>query len=976
LRRFFHYLFSMIQKFLFLALFLCCTQVMMAQMGVLRGRVSDADNNTPLADASVVISNTGYLSATEADGTFEIPNLRPNKYTIVVSMAGYLPLETVVEVKADNSVSGRAESKLIELVLKPTPVAIDEIPNTINKPATPVVTTDIPTLTLDEAESESEGAGDVANLLHANRDVFQNISGFGWSTFRFRERGYDGGNFYTLLNGVPFNDPETGLTIFSEFGGLNDVLRFRNSSVGMDPTDFAFSEIGGATLIDTRASVQRKQIRASYAVSNRTYRNRVMLTASTGLMPGGWALTLSGSRRWAQEGYVEGTHFDGYSYFLSADKKFGLKHNLNLTILGAPTKRGRSADSFQEMYDIAGSNYYNPLWGYQNGEKRNSQNTYNHQPTAILRYDWKPSDRTNLTAAAYVQKGVGGFTRVNRLNAINPAPDFNRRLPNSLPVPDQIPIWRQQLADDKALRQMDWDLFYTANRHSNYSTVLNANGEIGNTVSGNQSLFVLENLRTTTTESGANVFFTHNFTPRITLNGGANYLWYKGGNFKTMDDLLGGDFWVDRDFFSSLGKEFGKAEGNNNVLIPNHIIKKGDVFGIDYDEHIQRTNAWAQGQFSLRRFQFFFGGEVGHTAMQRHGNMQNGRFPEASLGDSEKVQFNTYGAKGGAVYKLNGRNFLYSNAYYGTRAPQFRNTFVQPQIRNKVVPNIENSVVQSIEGGYLLRAPRVKARITGYFTEFKNETETSFLNSQTGLIVIDRSSVVFLTDNDPSSALVDAGIAFGSVILQGVERRHAGVEIGVEARLVPQWVLSGAASIGKYIYTSRPSALIAIDNGFKGFLDPGPVYQKNFYVPRTPQTTASFSIKHENRRFWFAALTLNYMDNLWYDFDRLRRTPAYTQDLDKSAPLWRTIIDQKKAPAAFTLDFFGGKSWRMSGGKYYIYLNAGVNNILNKQNIQISGRESYYNTYRNNYFSDPRFYSHELVYAFGTNYFVSVAVRI
>ncbi|MBK8195026.1 MAG: hypothetical protein IPK76_18120 [Lewinellaceae bacterium] len=100
---------------------------------------------------------------------------------------------------------------------------------------------DIPTITLAEAESQEGGAGEVANLLHASRDVFQNTSGFAWSPFRFRERGYDSGLFLTYINGVPFNDLETGFTPYGEFGGLNDVLRIRTSSVGLDAADFSLA---------------------------------------------------------------------------------------------------------------------------------------------------------------------------------------------------------------------------------------------------------------------------------------------------------------------------------------------------------------------------------------------------------------------------------------------------------------------------------------------------------------------------------------------------------------------------------------------------------------------------------------------------------------------------------------------------------------------------------------------------------------
>ena len=47
-----------------------------------------------------------------------------------------------------------------------------------------------------------------------------------------------------------------------------------------------------------------------------------MGTWSTGEMQNGWSLSLSGSRRWGNSGYVEGTFYDAWAYFLSEEKKF------------------------------------------------------------------------------------------------------------------------------------------------------------------------------------------------------------------------------------------------------------------------------------------------------------------------------------------------------------------------------------------------------------------------------------------------------------------------------------------------------------------------------------------------------------------------------------------------------------------------------------------------------------------------------
>jgi hypothetical protein len=262
--------------------------------------------------------------------------------------------------------------------------------------------------------------------------------------------------------------------------------------------------------------------------------------------------------------------------------------------------------------------------------------------------------------------------------------------------------------------------------------------------------------------------------------------------------------------------------------------------------------------------------------------------------------------------------------------------------------------------------------VTAYYTNFLNETENVFGNAQTVSRVMESIDLGGLNLNDDDSFL-QVPIFFGAAVMQGVDRRHAGVEVGIEAKPVPAWVFSAAASLGRFVYTSRPNLLLSLDNSVAPIIEVGEVYQKNFYVPRTPQTAASLSVKHENRRFWFASLTLNFADNLYYDFDRVRRTALYAEGQNRETPVFRQIVDQQKAPAAYTLDFFGGKSWRFYG-KYFLYLNAGINNLLNNKTIITGGRESYRNAFRNDV-SDPRFYTTELFYAPGLNYFISVAVR-
>ncbi|MEZ4920316.1 MAG: TonB-dependent receptor [Saprospiraceae bacterium] len=914
---------------LFLGLLSLLAISLSAQNTGLRGTLTDAEDNTPLTNATIILSGTGVVVASDSEGRFELDGLAPGSYELLISHNGHQPIEREVNIRAGVMLDLNGISMTRNL-------------------STETRTSDIPTVTLAEAEAETDGAGEVANLLHASRDVFQNISAFGWFYFRFRERGYDSEHFPLLLNGVRINDPETGIAFYGEIGGLNDVLRRRQSAIGMEVTDFTFSEIGGATFIDTRASAQRKQVRASYAVSNRTYTNRVMVTASTGLMPGGWAVSASASRRWAQEGYQDGTFYDGYSYFLSVEKQFARRHGLNFTLMGAPTRRGRAGDTFQEMYDLAGTIRYNPFWGYWNGEKRNSNVARSNQPIAILRYDWSPADNTSLIFSTYGQAGKNGYTRLDWFQGNNPNPDYNRRLPSAFEDPELAAAWAQELQDNESLRQLNWASMYEANT-INTETIQDANGIPGNSVTGKRSQYVISDNRSDSKELGSNLILRHSIDEHFTMNAGLDYQYYLGNNFKVVDDILGGDFIVDWDRFAQQDQPDNPNARDNDLRITNHIVKEGETYGYNYDENIRKFGGWLQFQYDINKLSLFAGGELNNTTFWRTGNMQNGRFPNESLGDSDKQLFSTYGLKGGATFKLNGRNYIYVHGFYGTRAPQFRDVYLSPRIRNEYVEGADVYTIKSLEGGYQLRAPKIRARATGYITQFENEID--------GYMLFQPSVGVF-----------------GTQLTTGINRQHAGVELAVEAKPFVGWTVSAATNLGQYIYTNRPKLYLTLDNTAELILDGVTVYQKHYNVPRTPQTAASLGLKYESRRFWFASLTLNWADNLWYNFDRTRRTAGFVETFVPESDAWNLALDQQKAPAAYTLDFFGGKSWRF-GRKYFLYLNAGLNNILNNQNVIISGRDAYRNGYANDP-TDVRLYTSELIYAPGFNYFVSLSVRI
>ena len=362
---------------------------------------------------------------------------------------------------------------------------------------------EVPTVILldSDFDESSTSVNDASTLLNSSRDVFNSIAAYNFGSLRYRVRGNDSKYSEVMINGISMNDPETGRPVFSNWGGLNDA--FRNSVLveGLGKTDAGFGGLGGLTAYSTRASQYRKQISLSYAFSNRSYNHRAMASIGTGEMGNGWYLMANVSGRYAGKGYTEGTFYQAYSYFLSVEKKINDKHSLDLTVFGAPSQRGGSSPVVQEAYDLEGTNYYNPNWGYQtvdlNGTQaiRNSRVSTYHQPFAQLTWYWKPNRRTEFITSAYFFSGPGGQSSLEWGEAKDPRPDYYKNLPSyymtnahsTREIEAQFEKWMNR---DPKVTQIDWDRLYNAN-YNHLFTVQNANGQVGNTITGKASKYII-----------------------------------------------------------------------------------------------------------------------------------------------------------------------------------------------------------------------------------------------------------------------------------------------------------------------------------------------------------------------------------------------------------------------------------------------------------------------------------------------------
>jgi len=881
----------------------------------LKGNVKDADTGSPLSGVVVRVAGSNLVATTDANGDYMFEGLSSGKYVFEYILPGYqafgLECEVVENSKLPEVTMKRAQSD------EGQSQSLGEV-----------------TISTDDLESESKDQA-VSSLLQSSQDAFNSAASFSFSPARFQIRGYD--SDYTLLymNWVPVNDPESGFAGWSSWGGLNDVSRNRESSNGLAPSDFSFGGLGGATLIDSRASQQRKGTRISYAATNRTYTNRIMFTHSTGMMENGVAFTISGSRRWAEEGYVDGTNYDSWAYFIGIEKKFNDRHSVAFTTYNAPTKRGMQGVATEEANKLAGTNFYNPNWGYQNGEKRNAKVRFQQEPTMILNHIWNINPDLKLTSTVGFSFGTYQTTALNWYDAQDPRPDYYRKMPSYWYTsdPSVVAELTDAFKNDVNVRQINWDYLYQTNYNS-----IDTSGLL-------RSKYIVENRITDSRQFTFSSIANWNVSSLLKVNAGIDASIYKGRNYKEIDDLLGGEFWLDVDQFMERDFGFGSSVSQSDLDNPNRRVKEGDVYGYDYTSNVNNGNLWAVANYIQNRFEYYFGANVSYTEFWRTGDMRNGHYPDNSKGDSKKQRFDNYGVKGGATWKISGRNYLDANVAYLTRAPFFRNAYISPRTSNFIIPGLTSEKIMSADLNYNLRTPYIKARITAYYTKFMDQTEQK-------------------------SFYLESENTFVNYTILNIDKAHKGFELGGDFKVSPTITVNAAAAFGAYQYVSRPTVTITKDNTGAIVANNKTIYVKNFYIPSTPQTAATLGFRYASPKYWFFGATASYFDDIYIDFNPEIRTSEMLLGLEPNDPTRELLTKQKSLPSQFLLDANVGKSWRVK--EYYINVNFQVANILDNTDFKTGGYEQLRYALSNN---TPNLFTPKYFYAYGRTYYLTVGLR-
>lgn len=965
----------MIKKYLLSISALILSVAMSAQnpTGGVKGVVVDRSSKTALDGAVLKLYSGAQEIATVrtgADGSFYIPDLKDGMYDLVIENSNYL------QSKVNVTVNDGYVKNMFKLSLTP-----------VHKVG------EVDDASFTEFDLDDSGYQDSPTILFGQNDVFNNIAGYNFSSVRFRVRGYSSESQDVYMAGVRMNDAITGYTPYSLWSGLNEAVRSKESVNGSEISDYGFGGYNGLTNIDPMASKVRTGWRGSVLTNSALYRLRLMMTYSSGELDNGWSYAFSASARLGGNDWIKGVYYRSFGYYGSVEKKFGEEHKLGLTFMAAPGQRGAQNGSTQEVYDLMGDNMYNSNWGYYNGKVRNARVKKTHEPIAILKYDFTPeSKKLKASATVLYRFGKNGYTALDWYDAPDPRPDYYRNLPsyffmdntdyNRLNYSKYMWAKEQWEQDIPSITHINWDRLYAVNA-------------MNSTADGNRSKYVIEERRTD--QQDLNFAANAKWSPVncFTLSGGLSYKWNRTEYYKILDDLLGGDYYVNIDQFAERDYASSVTMYQNDLdyYLKNgkaQTLKQGDKYGYDYYANVRRAEAWASGKFSKFGLDVALAGRIGYTKYWREGLLRKGLFPGldangqpmtyegkvittydpitgdaiTSLGKSEVKDFLTGAAKLNVSYVIPGGHRVYANAAFIADAPNFNQAFISPRTRNSIVPNLKTNKTLTADLNYAYSNSGYDVRVTGYYTAIK-----------------DQSKVMSFYD--------DAQNSFTNFAMSGIDQRHIGLELGFKVPLpVPNLALQGVVSYGQFVYTSNPKMYQTYDNSAAIVEDTYGVtipYWKSHptvdgktvkhYVSGTPQLATSLGLSW-NKNYWFVDADVDYFDFAYLDMNPLYRTDMATSGPDKTVTPTEIeyMAAQEKFKGAVLVNASVGKSWYIKRN-YQLGFSLQVKNILNTTNLRTGGYEQ--TRLVDNIVSKERYYRFDSKYFYmsGINYMLNIYFR-
>ena len=866
-------------QFLLVAVLSICSAAAFAQTTV-KGQLVDSETGEPLVGAAVMVEGTSQGTVTDIDGYFKQGVAQGG--TLVFKYVGFKDLKKKITQKGASVDLG---------VIKMDPDAVMLADVTITSSVAVARKTPVAVSTVDPVFIEDRlGSQEFPEILKSTPGIYTTKDGGGYGDAKTTVRGFKSENVAMMVNGVPMNGMENNKVYWSNWSGLSDVTRSMQVQRGLGASKVSSPAVGGSINIITKSTEAQKGGFVSYGMGNDGY-NKILFGVSSGLSKDGWAFTLLGGKTWG-DGYVQGTEFEGYTWFASIAKRFNENHQLTLTAFGSPqwhnqrnNQNGLSIKEWQRVKKYMGDDSpykYNPTFGYdKNGQVRNSSRNEYHKPQISLNHLWQIDQKSSLSTALYVSIGRGnGYSgtgdKTNRsgwYGATNGLVNNTYRNADGTFAYDQVQDLNEQSTTGSKMIMAK-----SMNNHMWYGL-----------------------LSTYTTKFGEYFDFY----------GGIDLRYYKGLHQNIITDLYNGAYFVDPN------RSDIKADNNPLANDPNYVNQKlgvGDVIYRDYDGFVMSEGVFAQLEYNRDKLSAFVSGGASNTGYWRYDRLYYSK-------DKAKSDTKNYlggNIKGGVNYNLTENHNVFVNAGFISRAPMFDTSFINSQNSHARNGDAKNEKIMSFEAGYGYRSRFFTANLNAYYTRW-----------------IDKA----LYDSDTMEYKVDDVNVTDRYTLNmtGANADHWGIELDFIAKPF-KWIdVTGMFSWGDWRWNGTATGYYFNSAGqimtdFKGGIiedmaNAGDyranIKMDNVHVGGSAQTTAALGVNVRPLKDLRISLDWNFFARNYADYDIDTSNTGLGKEIVIGNP-W-------EIPSYSTFDLSAGYSFDF--GKVRATLSGNINNLFNQEYI-------------------------------------------
>lgn len=891
-------IFIMRRKLLFLLFTILFSSISAFSQNVIKGIVVDRDTKEPLIGVSVYSEEAKVGTSTDLDGSFSL-NIPSLKGKIALTYVGYNPLKLDA---AANLGTIEMESNAIGLkdVVVTSSVAI--------RRKTPVAMSIIEPDMLEAKLSSQE----FPEILKSTPGVYATKQGGGYGDSRVNLRGFEAANIAVMVNGVPVNDMEWGGVYWSNWAGLSDVTRSLQVQRGLGASKVSAPSVGGTINIVTKSTDSEKGGSIFYGIGNDGY-NKLMFNVSTGLSKNGWAMSFLGSKTWG-EGYILGSEFEAYTWFVNVSKIINENHQLSFTAFASPQWHNQryngdklSITDWQQQKD---GYKFNATYGFDaQGQRVNSNRNRYNKPQISLNHFWTINDKSSLSNVIYMSIGDGAG-RAWRGNSS---------------------IYSKLYGTDSSKGTLNTEYRSPLTGYMDYTKLQEDNAKAS--TDGNGSQAVLTESRNNHIWTGLISTYTTQLTNEINLYAGVDLRYYAGLHDSKIIDLMGGNFYIDPQ--RKIAQEANRPDLTNDYVYQK--LRVGDIVYRDNTGYVVQEGLFSQAEYNKDKLSVFVSASVSNSTYWKIDRF----YYEKGKQKSPVKSFIGYNVKGGANYNLTEEHNVFFNTGYISRAPFMSGGyFTSIHTSNNVNRDAINEKLFSAEVGYGYRSRYFTANLNVYYTKWMDRTMVRSFGSN-------------------NNAFVN---------ISGMDARHQGIEIDFTAKPVRNLEITGMVSLGDWIWDSQVTGYVYDAEGrptnsgdapLANGEEHKPIYidMKGVKVGNSAQTTFAVGASYH----MLDGLTLGL------DYTQYANNYAdYNIDIPNVGGTYKYYTPWK-IPSAGVLD--ARANYRFKIGTFDANLSGNINNVLDQQYIS-DARDLDARTAGNSWDSQV-----VVMYGFGRTYTASLKVR-